>query len=70
MGNNIVDKKRVQYMYLPTSPYDRNLLTDVSESPVIGPVVSSDLITSRKGPKNEPGSISPNSKSTCTMNKV
>ena len=34
------------------------MLTEVRAKPVIGPVVSSDRITSRKGPKNALGSIS------------
>lgn len=33
----------------PTSPYDKNLFTEESARLVTGPVVSSDLITSRNG---------------------
>lgn len=37
---------------LPMRPYDINLLTAERAKLVTGPVVSSDLITSRKGPAN------------------
>jgi len=39
----------------PISPYDKNLSTDVSASPVIGPVVSSERITARNGVRNSLG---------------
>ena len=38
--------------------YERNLLTEVSASPVIGPVVSSERITSRNGLRNSFGANS------------
>ena len=38
--------------------YEMNLSTDVSAIPVTGPLVSSDLITSRNGARNVLGSIS------------
>ena len=34
------------------SPYERNLFTDESATPVMGPVVSSDLMTSARGHSN------------------
>lgn len=40
-----------------------NLFTDVRASPVIGPVVSSDRITSRKGRRKTIGSMTESSKS-------
>ena len=36
---------------LPIKVYDKNLLMDDKARPVIGPVVSSDLTTSRNGVK-------------------
>lgn len=39
-------------------PYDKNLLTEVRARPVIGPVVSSERTTSRKGLRNTLGSTS------------
>lgn len=47
---------------LPIRPYDKNLLTDVRARPVIGPVVSSERITSRKGLRNTLGSTSERSR--------
>lgn len=49
---------------LPIRPYDKNLLTDVRARPVIGPVVSSERITSRKGLRNTLGSTSERSRIT------
>ncbi len=45
-----------------TREYERNLLTEVRARPVIGPVVSSDRMTSKKGAKNTQGSTSSISK--------
>lgn len=38
-------------LYKPNRPYERNLLTADNATPVIGPVVSSERITSRNGPR-------------------
>lgn len=46
---------------IPISAYERNLFTEVRASPVIGPVVSSERITSRKGRRKTLGSISDSS---------
>lgn len=47
--------------YIPISAYERNLFTEVRANPVIGPVVSSERITSRKGRRKMLGSISDSS---------
>ena len=49
---------------LPMKPYERNLLTDPRAMPVIGPVVSSDRITSRNGPRTSLGANSLRSEAT------
>ena len=58
--NNIKSNNnfRSSGIHLPISPYDKNLLTDVRARPVIGPVVSSDRMTSRNGLRNSLGAIS------------
>lgn len=47
--------------YIPISAYERNLFTEVRANPVMGPVVSSERITSRKGRRKTFGSISDSS---------
>ena len=54
----ITNISKISIKHLPTRPYERNLLTDVKASPVIGPVVSSDLRTSKNGERNALGSTS------------
>lgn len=44
--------------HIPISAYERNLFTEVRANPVMGPVVSSERITSRKGRRKMLGSIS------------
>lgn len=46
---------------IPIRAYERNLFTEVRANPVMGPVVSSERITSRKGRRKTLGSISDSS---------
>ena len=43
-------------MVVPTMNWSRNLLSEVRAVPVMGPLVSDDRMTSRKGPRYSSGS--------------
>lgn len=57
ISGHILEEASAQY-FIPISAYERNLFTDVRANPVMGPVVSSDRMTSRKGRRKTLGSIS------------